>query len=119
MGANMNKIFVSLAFISSLFFLNACGPEAGLYEQEKIMFENGNDQELDLSEEEKSDFAYHGWFGAPMAPWPIFEYYKHPLPVLVPVNPLTNIIEWVHPMYADLYLSGNFGPRDRRDRHDL
>ena len=109
----MKKILASLAFISFLALQLGCGQEAGLYEQEKIMFENGNDGELDLSEEEKSNFSYYGFFGSLMDPWPIFEYYKHPLPVLVPVNPLTNVIEWVHPMYVDQYLSGDFGPRDR------
>jgi hypothetical protein len=101
---------MALLFMSLSFFLS-CGEEAGLYSQEKLVFEEQD--ELLLNEQNSSEYgSLYGFYGLPYAPWPIFDYYNEPLPVYVPINPFTNLIEWIHPMYVGLYLSGNFGPRD-------
>jgi hypothetical protein len=110
------RVFALGATFSMLASFCSCEQEAGLYEQEKIVFEVNDPDDLDLSEEESSKWdgcgGMIGFYGAPFAPWPIFEYYQYPLPVLVPINPLTNLIEWIHPMYIGLFLDGEFGPRD-------
>lgn len=108
------RILLGAAFLALSAFHWGCGEDAGLYDQETIVFENGHDSaELDLDEESSEFGSFYGFYGALLDPWPIFDYYNYPLPVLVPVNAFTNIIEWVHPMYVDQYLSGEFGPRDR------
>jgi hypothetical protein len=107
------RMLLGAAFLLLSAFHWGCGEDAGLYNQENIVFENNHDPaELDLDEESSEFGSFYGFYGALLEPWPIFEYYNNPLPVLVPVNPYTNIIEWIHPMYVDQYLSGEFGPRD-------
>jgi hypothetical protein len=113
MKSKKNMISIVALALGFASFSYGCGDDAGLYYEEKLFFEDANSLELDLSEEESSEFGIYGFYGSPLAPWPIFDYYNYPLPVLVPVNPVTNIIEWVHPMYIDQFLSGDFGPRDR------
>jgi hypothetical protein len=109
----MKTLLLHIALACTVF--TSCGNDPGLYDQEKITFEASSaSSELDLSEEESSDFFgdYYGFFGVPLPAWPVFDYYQFPLPVYVPINPVANLIEWIHPMYIGLYLSGNFGPRE-------
>lgn len=109
---NTKKTWIAI-FISSALYtlasLSSCAEDPNLYQDETLYFESSKDaSKLDL-DEENSDSFFYGFFAGPYAPWPLFEYYKHPLPVAVPINPLDSLVDWVHPMYVGLYLAGEFG----------
>lgn len=125
-------------FVSALALLVAplgCGEYPGLYQGETLTFETpvssktdkrGIDakvSELDLSEDEVSDFHF-GRIAAPWIPWgpfPVYDYYLEPIPVEVPVSPFYSVIDFIHPFYAVAFDFWSFddddGHRHRRKHH--
>lgn len=90
-----------------------CGEDPSMYQGETLTFEtphsskrSGEDKkvtELDLSENQKSDFGFFGYDAFPYVPWapfPIFDYYDDPVPYAVPVSPGFAVLDYVHPFYA-------------------
>lgn len=92
-----------------------CGEDPTMYHDETLSFESpisssskhisGDKEmtELDLGENEHSDFHVARWGGfgyVPWGPYPVFDYYLEPVPFEVPVSPVFSLIDYVHPFYA-------------------
>lgn len=87
-----------------------CGEDQSQYESEKLTYENPvsttrvtnvKTAELELSENQKSDFGYFGALGLyPWGPYPLFDYYLNTVPLAVPVSPGFALFDYVHPFYA-------------------
>lgn len=93
----------------------SCGEDPGMYKNETLTFttpvnakmgqKDIEEEALDLKDQNSSNFIFRR-IGAmvPWAPMPIFDYYREPLPLEVPVSPFYSLIEWVPPMYAPYFM---------------
>ncbi len=107
-----------------------CGEDPSVYQNEALTYENPvsskrviNDKavtDLDLSEEQKSDFgalriapfALYPW-----GPYPYWDYYLDPVPYGVPVGPGLAVLDYVHPFYEFAAWSPFWGDDDGHSHH--
>lgn len=103
-----------LGALAAIFTLQlGCGEDPSILQSEKLGFQNGanvNEEvaakedgaTLDLGANDSQDFGLL-WTGYPLVDYgraPLFDYYRHPIPVAVPVNPVQAVVDYVHPFYA-------------------
>lgn len=106
------KLLASTFFASTMGIMVGCGEDPGMYQNETINFTSPvnakmeqksikKENDLDLKEQDSSNF-FLTRYGAyvPWAPVPLFDYYREPIPVEIPVSPFYSLIDYVHPFYA-------------------
>jgi hypothetical protein len=117
------SLVLALGAIFVLALATSCGEDPKLSQNEKLSFENLSAQDIALATQEEngklsledgasSKYWGHPFFVQPLvldpirnSPYPLYDYYRHPVPVAVPVTPTASLIDFVHPFYARQLLS--------------
>src|SRR5437660_874046 len=105
-----NRTAWAISIIVFMMLFCACGEDTASYQEETLSFETPvslkkvkqkKNNELDLKEDETSNFHFRR-IGAyvPWDPYPIWDYFRDPVPFLIPVAPGLDLVDYVHPFYA-------------------
>lgn len=120
------KTYLSILMAAFTILASGCGNDPSMYRGETLTFQSPvsaqsekvsttNSGDLDLAEEESSDFLFTR-IGAlvpmPYPLYPLYDYYLDPIPVEIPVSPFYSVVEYLPPMYWNYYFNPYYADDD-------